>query len=151
MPEPEKVNPHQALTFKYAAFVLSKLPERLSLMSTLSICDTLNVAELTALRWRRINLTNEIHSTDGLHLPPKSLLVWENYSKGEIRVNKAKTKSRRRILPIPDTLRLGKFSGASGSLRASVYFGVEACTTRFRCVHRCVHACSRRAGRVYNS
>ena len=104
MPEPEKVNPHQALTFEHAAFVLFKLPERLSLMAALSICDTLNVAELTALRWRRVNLTDEILSTDGLHLPPKSLLVWENYSKGEIRVNKAKTKSRRRILPIPDTL-----------------------------------------------
>ncbi|MBV9613009.1 MAG: site-specific integrase [Acidobacteriaceae bacterium] len=104
MPEPQKVNPHQALTFEHAAFVLGRLPERLSLMSALSVCDTLNVAELTALRWRRVNLTEEIRSTDGLHLSPKSLLVWENYSKGEIRLNKTKTKSRQRILPIPDSL-----------------------------------------------
>ncbi|MBV8833811.1 MAG: tyrosine-type recombinase/integrase [Acidobacteriaceae bacterium] len=115
MPEPQKVNPHQALTFEHVAFVISKLPERLSLMSALSVCDTLNVAELTALRWRRVNLTEAIVSTDGFHLPPKSLLVWENYSKGEIRLNKTKTKSRQRILPIPDALcsRLEIYRGAS--------------------------------------
>lgn len=51
-------------------------------MALVSMTTSLNVAEMLALRWRRLNLTGEMAVVCGEVLQPWSLAVRENYYRG---------------------------------------------------------------------
>ncbi len=89
----------QALTFSQARLLLDVIrePERTAVL--VSMLTSMNVAELAGLRWRRVNLTAELATTDGEALPPLSLAVRENCYRGQFTT--LKRTARRRIIPLP--------------------------------------------------
>jgi hypothetical protein len=52
-------------------------------MALLSICTSMNFAEMAGLRWHRVNLEATPTTTDGESLPPFSLRVAENFFGGQ--------------------------------------------------------------------
>ena len=67
-------------------------------MALLSMTASLNVAEMLALRWKRVNLSPEPAIVVGEILQPRTLAVRENYYRGQFGTVKAK--SRRRCVPL---------------------------------------------------
>lgn len=98
----ERANPTPALTFAKAAFVLVSLEPMYAAMSTLSLCCSPNVAEMLGIKWRRLNLGEQIISVDGKYLPPGTVWIAENFTADQYK--ETKTKHRDRILPLPDVL-----------------------------------------------
>jgi integrase len=88
----------RAMDFAEAEKLLSVLPVLLYALVLLAITTSMNIAEMLGLRWKRVNLTAEPKTTDGMNLPPFSLLVVENYYRGEF--GSTKRKARNRILPL---------------------------------------------------
>lgn len=97
MPEMQRKETH-ALSFSQGSELLVRFPSPVREMSLVSITGSLNVAEMLALRWRRLNLTGEAVVVGGEVLPPYTLAVRENYYRGKFGTVKAK--SRRRTVPL---------------------------------------------------
>ncbi len=88
-----------ALTWEEAGKVVSMLPSPYREMALLSLSTSLNVAELTGLVWKRVNLTDQTVIVDGDVIPPFSLAVRVNYYRGVW--DTTKVTARNRIQPIP--------------------------------------------------
>jgi integrase len=71
-------------------------------MALLSMTASLNVAEMLALRWKRVNLTTESVVAGSEVLQSHTLVVRENYYRGKFGTVKAK--SRRRAVPLSTTV-----------------------------------------------
>ncbi|PYT30606.1 MAG: hypothetical protein DMG57_07745, partial [Acidobacteria bacterium] len=97
MPEMNRKETH-ALSFDTGRELLLMLPPMVQTMVLLSMTTSLNVAEMLALRWTRLNLTGEVVVVGGEVLEPWSLAVRENYYRGKF--GSVKAKSRRRNLPL---------------------------------------------------
>lgn len=68
-------------------------------MMVLSACTSIHHSELTALRWKRVNLTTEVRIVDGKDLPSHSVSVMESFYRGEF--GAPKNRKRVRIDAIP--------------------------------------------------
>ncbi|MCA9643820.1 MAG: tyrosine-type recombinase/integrase [Myxococcales bacterium] len=90
------------LTKDQLRLVLDGLDTPLREMVLLAAATSLTCAEMRGLRWKRVNLTAESIPSGRHMLPPRSLLVLENYYLGEYTTVKAK--KRRRIVPLPTPL-----------------------------------------------
>ena len=91
-----------SLTFEQGRALLEILSYPVREMALVSMTTSLNVAEMCALRWRRVNLTGEPTAVNGELLPPFSLAVRENYYDGKF--GSVKAKSRSRNVPLGDTV-----------------------------------------------
>jgi integrase len=101
MPEMQCKETH-ALSFEMGRELLVLLPPTVRTMALVSMTTSLNVAEMLALRWKRLNLTGEVAVVGGEVLEPWSLAVRENYYRGKF--GSVKAKSRRRNLPLSRTV-----------------------------------------------
>lgn len=93
----------EAYTLEQLGRILSLLESPLREMATLSVSTSMHAAELAGLRVRHVNLGTEPRSIEGETVPGGALLVCES-----IYLNKRsspKASSRRRVLPIPESLR----------------------------------------------
>ncbi len=97
MPEMVSKETH-ALSFEVGRELLLILPPVVRAMALLSMSTSLNVAEMLALRWKRVNLTGETVVEGGEVLGPWSVAIRENYYRGKF--GSVKAKSRRRNLPL---------------------------------------------------
>jgi integrase len=88
-----------ALTIDQAKAVLAELKTPCREMALLSMTTSMNLAELCALRWKRVNLTDQSIIMDGELLPAFSIAIRESFYQGEF--GNPKTANRRRILPVP--------------------------------------------------
>jgi integrase len=68
-------------------------------MARLVICCGLSQAEFLALRWRRVNLTDDPVVVDGEMLAPKAARISEDYYRGQF--GRTKTPARNRDVPLP--------------------------------------------------
>ena len=101
MPEMVRKEAH-ALSFEMGRELLLLLPPTVRTMAVLSMTTSLNVAEMLALRWKRLNLTGEMVIVGAEVLQPYSLAVRENYYRGKF--GSVKAKSRRRNVPLSRTV-----------------------------------------------
>lgn len=101
MPEMQRRETH-ALSFEMGRDLLMLLPPIVRTMALLSMTTSLNVAELAALRWKRLNLTGEVVVVGGEVLQPWTLAVRENYYRGKF--GSVKARSRRRDVPLSRTV-----------------------------------------------
>ena len=97
MPEMQRKETH-ALSFSLGNDLLSRFPSPVREMALLSMTGSLNVAEILALSWKRVNLTKETSVVGGEVLQANSLVVRENSYRGKFGTVKAK--SRRRTVPL---------------------------------------------------
>lgn len=91
-----------ALSFRQGRELLARLPNPARDMALLSMTTSMNVAEMLGLRWGRVNLTGEPAIVGAEVVPPHSLLVRENYYRGEFGTVKAA--SRRRTVPLSSSV-----------------------------------------------
>lgn len=98
MPEMVRKERH-ALTFEQSKALLEKLPTPAREMTLVAITTSLNVAELLALRWKWVNLSDESIIVADEVLPPRTLGVRENFYRGK--TGSPKAKSRKRNVPLP--------------------------------------------------
>ena len=91
----------RTLTVDQARAVLFGLKSPVYEIVFLSMLASLNVAELLALRWRRVNLTAAFQISDGEALAPYCVAVRENNYRGEF--SSTKTNSRNRTVPLSET------------------------------------------------
>src|ERR1035438_7135187 len=61
-----------------------------------------NYAEMAAVRWRRVNLTDQPTLADGRNLPSYTAAIREDYYGGEF--SSTKTEARNRLIPLAPTL-----------------------------------------------
>ena len=103
--------------------VLDELDSPLREMVLLASSTSLTCAEMRGLRWKRVNLTDETAPCGRYVLPPRSLLVLENFYLGEYTTVKAKR--RRRIVPLAEpvvaALRLLRGEAVLGSPEDPVF------------------------------
>ena len=97
MPEMSRKEAH-ALSFQMGRDLLSILPPTARTMALLSMTTSLNVAEMLALRWKRVNLTDDIAIVGAEVMNAWSLAVRENCYRGQF--GSVKAKSRRRDVPL---------------------------------------------------
>jgi integrase len=91
-----------ALSFDQGRELLALMPSPVREMALLSMTASLNVAEMLALRWKRVNLTTESVVAGSEVLQSHTLVVRENYYRGKFGTVKAK--SRRRAVPLSTTV-----------------------------------------------
>ena len=101
LPEMERKEKH-SLTFEQGRALLEVLSYPVREMALVSMTTSLNVAEMCALRWKRVNLTSEPTTVDGELVPPFSLAVRENYYDGKF--GSVKATSRRRNVPLSNSV-----------------------------------------------
>jgi len=89
-----KRQPKRALTLDECRVLLPALATPVREMALLSICTSMNFAEMTGLIWRRLNMTPEPGTTDGESLPAFSLRVAQNFFAGEYGSVKCKSRQR---------------------------------------------------------
>ena len=87
-----------ALSFEVGRELLLILPPVVRTMALVSMTASLNVAELLGLRWKRLNLTDQVQVVGAEALEPYSVAVREDYYRGKF--GSAKKKSRSRNLPL---------------------------------------------------
>jgi integrase len=68
-------------------------------MALLATLTSMNIAEICGLQWKRVNLSENWSSTDGVAIPPLTIAVRKHWYRGEL--TSLKRKSRVRDLPIP--------------------------------------------------
>lgn len=88
----------RSLDFQQGKALLDHLASPAREMALLSMTGSLNVAEMLGLRWRHLNLTGSSVIAGSELVPPLSLIVRENWYRGE-RCS-VKAKSRRRTVPL---------------------------------------------------
>jgi integrase len=101
LPEMQRKETH-ALSSEMGRAPLELLPPVVRTMALLSMTTSMNVAEMLGLRWKRLNLTEQIAVVGGEMQEPLSVAVRENYYRGKF--GSVKAKSRRRNLPLGRTL-----------------------------------------------
>jgi hypothetical protein len=94
-----KRQPKRALTVEECRVLLPALATPVGEMALLSICTSMNFAEMAGLRWRRVNLGATPTTADGDNLPAFSLRVAENFYGGQY--GSVKSQSRQRIVRLP--------------------------------------------------
>lgn len=94
--------PLHALTVDQAQALLAVLRPQVRTMAVLSMCCSLNVAELAGLQWKHLNLEMSYQVVDGESLPPHTLAVRRNVYEGQ--VTSTKTGGRLRNVPLPSEL-----------------------------------------------
>jgi integrase len=114
LPEMQRKDTH-ALSSAQGRDLLALLPRPVREMALLSMTTSMNVAEMLALRWKRVNLTGDVAVAGSETLPPSALVVRENFYRGTFGTVKAK--SRRRTVPLSATV-----IAALASLRAKSKF-----------------------------
>jgi len=67
-----------------------------------SCTNSPNYAEMAAVRWRRVNLTDQPTLADGRNLPAYAAAIREDYYGGEF--SSTKTEARNRLIPLAPTL-----------------------------------------------
>jgi integrase len=102
MPRISSATEKQALTWEQVNQIANQLPERLSVLTRLLALTGLRIGEAAALRWDRVNATNEHVIVGGEHLPPMQIAVREAYSRGQFSL--CKTRAGRRNVNVPDAL-----------------------------------------------
>lgn len=88
----------RSMDFGQGKALLDHLSSPAREMALLSMTGSLNVAEMLGLRWRHLNLTGASVIAGSELVPPFSLIVRENWYRGE-RCS-VKAKSRRRTVPL---------------------------------------------------
>lgn len=91
-----------SLSAQQIRLVLASVQSPVREMLALSVCTSLNVAEVCGLRRKWVNLSSDIRTVDGEILPPFSLAVRENYYEGKW--GSVKTGRRKRIVPLTSEL-----------------------------------------------
>jgi integrase len=92
----------QALTWEQVNEIANHLPERLSVLTRLLALTGLRIGEAAALRWDRVNASNDHIISNGEHIPPMQIAIREAYSRGEFSL--CKTRAGRRNVNVPDAL-----------------------------------------------
>ena len=88
-----------ALTIEQARSVLQGLRSPYREMALVSMTTSMNVAELCALRWKRVNFhARSPFFLEGEIIPPYSLAVRESYYEGSF--GPPKTRNRKRCIPL---------------------------------------------------
>ena len=90
-----------ALTLEQTIRVLERMqyPERE--VTLFAILTNMNIAEICGLQWKYVNLTEHHLSREGQSIPPRSILVRNQWYRGELCAVPA---GRRKSLPIPQLL-----------------------------------------------
>lgn len=106
----------RALTWSQVCHLANALPEPCATLVIFLAVTGLRIGEAMGLRWKRLNLTQDMQIVDTEIIPPMSLLVRENYVMG--RYQTLKTASSLRTVPIPEWFapRLNSLARASSSL-----------------------------------
>ena len=99
LPQMKRKKPKRALTMTQARDVLEMLRSPYRAMALVSMTTSMNLAEMCALRWKRINLSAEPVLSDGEIIPAYSATVRENFCLGQF--GAPKTASRRRCVALP--------------------------------------------------
>jgi integrase len=94
-----KRKPKHALTVPQAKAVLGALKSPYRAMALVSLTTSMNLAEMCALRWKRLNLSPEPILLDGEIIPAHSVAVRENFYQGNF--GTPKTINRRRCVALP--------------------------------------------------
>jgi integrase len=79
---------------------LMRYPEKE--ITLIAILTRMNVSEICGLQWKFVNLSEEWRQVDGETIPPRSIAVRMEWSRGKL--NSVGQKSRQRILTIPPPL-----------------------------------------------
>ncbi|MFN7996998.1 MAG: tyrosine-type recombinase/integrase [Bryobacteraceae bacterium] len=99
LPERAPVRPNQAYTYAQARLILGALPEPVRTMALISMCTSLNVAEVCGLHWKHVNLSNDFVLVDGEAIPPRRAAVRYNFTASKL--GSVKTGHRYRTVPLP--------------------------------------------------
>jgi integrase len=91
--------PKHALTIPQARAVLEALKGRYRTMALVSMTTSMNLAEMCALRWKRLNLSEVPVLSEGEIIPAYSAAVRENFYHGAF--GSPKTVNRRRCVALP--------------------------------------------------
>lgn len=109
LPEMRRKETH-ALNLAQVRQVLSRLPRAsesparpLFEIVAISVACSLNIAEVLALRWKWINLSDQAAVIDHEAQPPRTLRVVENNYRGAI--GSPKAPARKRVVPIAEPVR----------------------------------------------
>ncbi len=94
-----KRKPKHALTVQQARAILEALGSPYRAMALLSMTTSMNLAEMCALKWKRLNLSTEPILSEGEIIPPRSIAVRENFYQGNF--GSPKTVNRRRCVALP--------------------------------------------------
>jgi integrase len=107
-----KRRPTHALTPAQVAALLELLPSTAREMVLTAVLTSMNVAEICGLCWRHVNLTDKWATVESESLPPRSLIVLQQFRLGEY--TSLKTTNRQRVIALPSTL-VGMFSHMKAS------------------------------------
>lgn len=88
-----------ALTVEQFMQLRREMPSHVSDMITIATLTGLRIGELLGLRWGRINLTGQPRIQDGVLVKPLSLLVCEQFHRGQFQTIKGNSKCHR-VLPL---------------------------------------------------
>jgi len=91
-----------ALTLAQAEEVLGAMRYPEKEMTLMAILTNLNVAEICGLQWKSVNLTEVWSKADGEPLPPRSIAIRKQWSRGKL--NNVEVKRRHRDVSIPGPL-----------------------------------------------
>jgi integrase len=97
-----KRRPKHALSIPQARAVIETLKNPHRAMALLSITTSMNLAEMCALRWNRLNLSAEPMLSEGEVIPLYSAAVRENFYRGEF--GSPQTANRRRCVALPQAV-----------------------------------------------
>ena len=89
----------RALTIPQVRAVLAALADPFRVMAILAVVTSMSLAELSALRWKRLNLSARPISCEGESLPAYSLAVRETYYRGVF--SAPRTQHQRRYVVLP--------------------------------------------------
>lgn len=112
MPPRQKRNPISSLDFERARYVLTRIEQPYLSMVALSMCCSPNVAELLGLKWKRLNLTDDVVMLDGRAIPPRAAWIAEDWTDAALpgsneprgSYGPTKTQYRDRLIPLPDAV-----------------------------------------------
>ena len=90
-----------ALSFAQVAELMSELPKLADLILFLAVTGV-RIGEATGLRWKRLNLSDELVSVDGVVIGPQSVEIRDNWVLGEYTT--PKTAASVRQIPLPRAL-----------------------------------------------
>lgn len=91
----------QALTAIQVKLLMQQLPAKYQPLVTVLAQTGLRIGEACGLRWKRVNLSDEYLVVDGEAIPPNSILISENFVRGEYTT--LKTATSRRKIPLTAT------------------------------------------------
>lgn len=85
-----------ALSIEQVLLLAGAMPDlQTRVLVVLLACTGLRIGEALGLKWGRVNLTNEWIVRDGLAIPPNTVYVYEQFTRGEWKVLKTKESERK--------------------------------------------------------